>query len=137
LVRIAAVVVAIVATVLLTAAPAIGASACATAVLRDWSEDGLVGPKYSLPCYEEAIDSLPTDLRDYTDAEDVIGRALTSAVRTSNPAQSDAGASAGVASTPLALVGLAGVTLFVLSAGGLGYVARRRRGLGEPGSGTE
>ena len=73
----------------------------------------------------------------YTDAEDVIGRELTSAVRTNNPAQSDAAASAGVASTPLALVGLAGVTLFVLSAGGLGYVARRRRGLGEPGSGTE
>ena len=37
--------------------------------------------KYALPCYEEAIDALPTDIRDYTNAEDVITRALSSAVR--------------------------------------------------------
>jgi hypothetical protein len=67
---------------LLLSSVAHGASACASAVLRDWSEDGRVAPKYSLPCYEDAIEALPADIRDYTNAEDEITRALSSAVRT-------------------------------------------------------
>ena len=123
--RAAVVAVAIVLTTSLTSTSALGASACATAVLRDWSEDGSVAPKYSLPCYEEAIDALPTDIRDYTNAEDAISRALSSAVRTSTPAQPVADQSA--RSVPLPLVGLSGLALAVLGAGSLGYVVRRRR----------
>ena len=48
---------------------------------------------YALPCYEEAIDALPTDIRDYTNAEDVITRALSSAVR---PSGSDGAAARAV-----------------------------------------
>jgi hypothetical protein len=125
LLRLGAVTLAILSAVLFVT-PALGASACATAVLRDWSEDGHVAPKYSLPCYEEAIDSLPSDLRDYTDAEDVINRALSSAVRTSNPAH-PVGDQNGTQGVPVALVGLVGVALVIIGAGTLGYVARRRR----------
>jgi hypothetical protein len=125
LVRVGVVTVAIVLSTFLTSTPALGASACATAVLRDWSEDGRVAPKYSLPCYEEAIDALPTDIRDYTNAEDAISRALSSAVRTSNPAPPAADQSA--RSVPLPLIALTALALSVLGAGSLGYVARRRR----------
>lgn len=123
--RVALVAVAIVLNTLLTSAPAFGASACATAVLRDWSEDGRVAPKYSLPCYEEAIDALPTDIRDYTNAEAAISRALSNAVRTNTPAQPVADQSA--RSVPLPLIALTALALAVLGAGSLGYVARRRR----------
>jgi hypothetical protein len=114
--------------------PASGATSCATRVLRDWSDDGQVASRYSPPCYEEAIDALPTDLRDYTNARDVITRALTQAVR-----KSDAGGTeraGGVAmprvdridrSPPLALVAMA-VTAVTLLCGGLAaYVLRRLR----------
>jgi hypothetical protein len=125
LVRVAVVTFAIVLSTFLTSTPALGASACATAVLRDWSEDGRVAPKYSLPCYEEAIDALPTDIRDYTNAEDAISRALSSAVRTNNPAPPVADQSA--RSVPFPLIALTALAVAVLGAGSLGYAARRRR----------
>jgi hypothetical protein len=131
LVRVGAVAVAIVLSALFTSTPAFGASACATAVLHDWSEDGRVAPKYSLPCYEEAIDALPTDIRDYTNAEDVITRALSSAVRATGSTRQASSETPTVAaadrSVPLALYGLAGLALGMLSAGSLGYAVRRRR----------
>jgi hypothetical protein len=129
LVRVAAVAVAIVLSLLLPSTNAFGASACATAVLRDWSEDGRVAPKYSPPCYQEAIDALPTDLRDYTDAEDVITRALSNAVRTSVPAQ--AIGHQGDRSVPLALAGLVALALVILGAGGVAYIAHRHRSAGD------
>jgi hypothetical protein len=125
LVRVGVATVAILLSTLLLSAPALGASACATAVLRDWSEDGRVAPKYSLPCYEEAIDALPTDIRDYTNAEDAITRALSSAVRTSGPAPPVADASA--RGVPLPLIALVSLAVGVLGAGAFGYIARRRR----------
>ena len=104
------------------------ATACANQILRDWSADGQVTKKYALPCYEEAIDALPTDIRDYTNAEDVITRALSSAVRS--------GSSNGAAAEPVdtsvrdarpVLFAAAGLALLVLAAGGTGYVVRRHR----------
>jgi hypothetical protein len=130
LVRVGVVTVAIVLSTFLTSTPALGASACATAVLRDWSEDGRVAPKYSLPCYEEAIDALPTDIRDYTNAEDAISRALSSAVRTNSPAPPVADQSA--RSFPLPLIALTALAVAVLGAGSLGYAARRRRATDGP-----
>ncbi len=104
------------------------ATACANQILGDWSADGHVTKKYALPCYEEAIDALPTDIRGYTNAEEVITRALSSAVRS--------GSSNGAAAVPVdtsvrdagqVLFAAAGLALLVLAAGGAGYVVRRHR----------
>ena len=123
---------AVLAIVLLLAPPLTSSSpaatACAHQILRDWSADGRVTKNYALPCYEEAIDALPTDIRDYTNAEDVITRALSSAVRS--------GSSNGMAAEPLdtsvrdagpVLSAAACLALVVLAAGGAGYLVRRRR----------
>jgi hypothetical protein len=56
------------------------ASACGDKILADWFDNGRVDRLYPLHCYEEAIDSIPADIRDYADAEDVISRALQAAV---------------------------------------------------------
>jgi hypothetical protein len=66
---------------LATAAPASAATDCGKKVLADWFDNGRVDRLYPLNCYEEAIDAIPDDLRDYADAEDVITRALQAALR--------------------------------------------------------
>lgn len=57
------------------------ASKCGKQVLADWFDNGRIDRIYPLNCYEEAIDAIPADLRDYADAEEVITRALQSALR--------------------------------------------------------
>ena len=64
-----------------TAAPASAATECGKKVLADWFDNGRIDRLYPLNCYEEAIDAIPDDLRDYADAEDVITRALQAALR--------------------------------------------------------
>src|SRR5262245_19165084 len=65
----------------LTAAPAGAATTpCGKKVLDDWWDNGRVDRLYPLHCYEEAIDGIPADIRDYSDAEAVISRALQAAV---------------------------------------------------------
>ena len=102
-------------------------------VLRDWSRDGRVDRTYDLTCYQAAIDDLPSDLRDYSDAEVVITRALASAVR--EDGDKDVGKGAGAAlpaatagnDLPAPLVALGVTSLAVLVAGGVGFIVRRRR----------
>ena len=69
------------AAVLSTASPASAATDCGKKVLADWFDNGRIDRLYPLNCYEEAIDAIPDDLRDYADAEDVITRALQAALR--------------------------------------------------------
>jgi hypothetical protein len=57
------------------------ATPCGKKVLGDWFDNGRIDRLYPVNCYEEAIDAIPDDLRDYADAEDVITRALQSALR--------------------------------------------------------
>jgi uncharacterized membrane protein YgcG len=57
------------------------ATKCGKQVLADWFDNGRIDRIYPLNCYEEAIDAIPADLRDYADAEEVITRALQSALR--------------------------------------------------------
>jgi hypothetical protein len=66
---------------LATAEPAGAATKCGKKVLADWFDNGRIDRLYPLNCYEEAIDAIPDDLRDYADAEDVITRALQAALR--------------------------------------------------------
>jgi len=56
------------------------ATPCGKKVLADWFDNGRIDRLYKINCYEEAIDAIPADLRDYADAEEVITRALQGAL---------------------------------------------------------
>jgi len=60
---------------------ATAATPCGKKVLADWFDNGRIDRLYPLHCYEEAIDAIPDELRDYADAEEVIERALQAALR--------------------------------------------------------
>jgi hypothetical protein len=114
---------------------AAGASACAGAVVVDWSEDGHVDGVYPLSCYQAAIRQLPPDVRDYSTASDEINRALAVAVNQPQRSRDSsivgqatrAAASGGPNSFPMPLLALGGISLVVFAAGTAGYVARRLR----------
>jgi hypothetical protein len=110
---------------------------CENRVLTDWSDNGRIDRLYALECYDAAIEAMPADLRDYTDATDVIRRALARAVRaeaagTSRPGSTQGADAAvkttGASSLPLPLIVLGAMSLAVLAAGGVGYLSRRSRG---------
>jgi hypothetical protein len=69
-------------TLVALAAPVTGnaQSDCGKQVLQDWSDNGRVDKLYPLHCYEDGIDQIPKDLAPYVDAEQVISRALSSAL---------------------------------------------------------
>ena len=86
--------------------------------------------------------AIPHDLRDYTDAADVIARAFQSVSgrrlegrRLEGPSPTDTpppGVVPGVdasasTSVPIPLLVLGGMSVMLLAAGGFAYVARRRR----------
>ncbi len=66
---------------LLVASPAAAAPSCGKQVINDWYGDGRVDKIYPLHCYEDAIDALPVDVRDYSSAKEDIERALQFALR--------------------------------------------------------
>jgi hypothetical protein len=63
------------------AGTATAATKCGLAVLDDWYDNGRIDKIYPLNCYEEARDAIPKDIGPYVDAEEVITRALQSALR--------------------------------------------------------
>jgi hypothetical protein len=79
------------ATLLVVAAPAGAAPSCGRAVIDDWYEDGRVDGTYALHCYDDAIETLPRDVRDYSNAKEEIQRALQVAKRgeDATPARTD------------------------------------------------
>src|SRR4029453_11946457 len=102
---------------------------CEEKVLTDWSDNGRVDGMYSLHCYQDAIEKMPTDLRDYTNAREAIHRPLARAGSTTGTSggapQVAAGADSelaagGSASVPLPLLVLAAISVDVLLAGGIG-----------------
>jgi len=60
--------------------PAMAQANCGRQVLEDWYDNGRVDKLYPPHCYEDAIDQIPRDLGPYVDAEEVISRALQSAL---------------------------------------------------------
>jgi hypothetical protein len=132
------------------------ASVCGDKVLADWFDNGRIDRLYQAHCYEEAIDAIPADLRDYANAEEIISRALQASLRgeldpggddptpgdgsgtpgpgTGNPTDpTDPGGTAapevdttGISSVPIPLLVLGGMSIALLAAGGLGYLSRRR-----------
>jgi hypothetical protein len=115
------------------------APACADAILADWLDDSRIDRIYALPCYEAAIDSIPDDLKDYTDAADVIARAFQSVSGrrldrgleglepTSSPAVVPPVDSSSSTAVPVPILVLGGMSAALLAAGGFGYLSRRRR----------
>jgi hypothetical protein len=125
------------------------ASACGDRVIADWYDNGRIDGTYGLRCYDDAIASIPHDIRDYVDAEDVISRALQDAARarginpirslernSQTPKQATAETTAPTVDTsspsavPLPLVVLGAMSLVLMAAGGVGYLSRRERGDG-------
>jgi hypothetical protein len=139
LTRLAASVAALVTALLVASGGASAASPCADAIIADWLDDSRIDRVYALPCYEAAIDAIPNDLRDYTDAADVIARAfqtlsgrrlersLEGPVSTSPPAVVPPADSSSSTAVPVPILVLGGMSAALLTAGGLGYVSRRRR----------
>ncbi len=60
----------------LTFAPVASAKTCAERVIDDWYGNGRVDQIFPKHCYLEAIRSLPVDVKDYSNAEEDIRRAL-------------------------------------------------------------
>lgn len=104
---------------------AVGAAACADQVLLDWYDNGRVDRVYRLTCYEDAIAALPPDVRDYTDAADVLERALQSAAR-QEPASARAATPGQPTSSHGRLLLLTGGSI-ALALGGAAYLEWRRR----------
>ena len=52
------------------------ASKCGDKILLDWLDNNRIDDVYPQRCYQDAIDAIPADLRDYANVEEVISRAL-------------------------------------------------------------
>lgn len=133
---------------LVLAPSAWSASPCAKDVLSDWRDDGRIDRLYPLPCYEQAIDAIPADLVPYANADEVIARALQAASRRQGgaaprfrgtsprpgeppvlpPQMAPPVSTSATTALPLPLIVLGGLALTLLATGGLGWIARRRRG---------
>ena len=126
-------------TLALSVVPAVAAPPCSERVIADWSDNGRIDGVYALDCYQAAIDAIPVDLRDYTNAAEVIARALTEASR-QDPPSGGAGARAtdpfdavpvadtsSASSLPLPLMLVIGISALVLAAGVVSHLTRRHR----------
>jgi hypothetical protein len=120
--------------IFILATPVGAATPCGERVLLDWSDNGRIDKLYALHCYDEAIAAMPTDLRDYTNASEVITRAFAVASRGGGDSGSSSGTSAtpeidtsGPSSVPIALLALGGLALLVFSLGALAFLMRRLR----------
>ena len=122
------------------AASAYATTSCAKKVLADWFDNSRIDGFYPLHCYQEAIAAVPPEIRDYSDAQDVITQAMREASgrriaiskrkpggEPITPLAAPPVNTAGPTSAPLPLLVLGGLALALLAAGGTGYVARRRR----------
>jgi hypothetical protein len=113
---------------------ATAAPACRQQLIADWSDNGRVDRVYPLDCYQQAIEAMAPDIRDYTDAQETIELALTMAVRKKAgatravPARSLAASAVetdGSASLPLPLVALGALGGAALVAGVVTLAFRR------------
>ena len=120
-----------------SATPAGAVTPCGEQVVEDWRDNRRIDRLYDLHCYEEGIDAIPLELRDYTDAEDVIRQAYLSrggARRPPEPPRSEQDDqppppevvptinTSGTTDVPFQVLVLGALALVLLSAGALGYV---------------
>jgi hypothetical protein len=86
--------------VLAVASPAGAAKSCGRAVIDDWYDNGRVDGTYALHCYDDAIEILPRDVRDYSSAKEDIQRAMTNALRGESAPPPTSGPTRGGGGTP-------------------------------------
>jgi hypothetical protein len=143
----------------LAPAAAVAAQPCGKQVFLDWWDNYRIDRIYELHCYRDAIEALPVDIRQYSEAEDDISRALAYALQ-HKPDPGDQGEgpaidrsdgdgpaageqpapssmtppppadTAGPAAVPLPLVVLASLACLLLVLGAAGYLKRRLAGRG-------
>jgi hypothetical protein len=65
---------------LLFALPAGAATPCWKTLINDWY-DGRIDGTYAIPCYQQAINHLPSDVESYSSAADDIRRALQERIK--------------------------------------------------------
>jgi len=136
------------------AAPASAKTPCWKVVISDWYVDGRVDGTYPIPCYEQAIQNLPDDVRSYADAASEIRRAMLDRLRHKDQPTKGSSGKRNVApitfsdrggeppkglvsrlidkigpsnadSVPLPLLVLAGIAFLLLAAAGGSFLARR------------
>jgi hypothetical protein len=90
---------------LLSAGPGAAATPCWKTLINDWY-DGRIDGTYAIPCYQEAINHLPSDVESYSSAADDIRRALQE--RISGKKQTGAGAPTGTSGPGGSAVGAGG-----------------------------
>lgn len=135
-----------VATLVVLPPPASAAPSCEKRLLADWLDDGSIDGVYRLQCYEAAIEAMPNDVRDYSDATDAIRRSLAAAViapkspgggggaEPSPTAAPEVGASSASAFLPFPLLVLVGVVLASITAGVVARVVHRASDHGRKGA---
>ena len=112
------------------------AADCRQQVIHDWSDNGRLDRLYALNCYEQAMRTMSPEIRDYSDAPEVIDRALTLAVRKRGGEKQDAppaGRAVAASAThtaettaiPTSLFVLGALALSALAIGGVAYVGQR------------
>src|SRR5262245_8143404 len=107
-----------------TSGTAAAKSSCATRLIADW-QDGRIDRTYPVPCYRQALASLPEDVRVYSTATSDITRALHARLSSSTrrtTAASTAGGGGGGDVTTLIVLAIAGVVL--VAAGSLSLARR-------------
>ena len=108
-----------------TSGTAAAKSSCASRLVADW-QDGRIDRTYPVPCYRQALASLPEDVRVYSTATSDITRALharlsSSAQRSTAASAAGSGGGGGGVST---LVVLAIVGVLLVAAGSLSLARR-------------
>jgi hypothetical protein len=126
--------------------PAVAAKGCGSAVLDDWTQDSRLNKTYRIECYDQALENLPNDVADYTDAFDQISDARQDALQGDRALASrfgggdddpGGGSDGGVVddvlgvgtgssdSIPLPLIILGALAGLLMAAGGAGLLARK------------
>jgi hypothetical protein len=134
-----------------SAAPASAKTPCWKEVISDWYVDGRVDGTYPIPCYQQAIQNLPDDVRSYADAASEIRRAMLDRLRHGDEPNRSGKKKAAIVfsqkgdeppkglvsrlidkigpsnadSVPLPLLVLAGIAFLLLAAAAASFVARR------------
>jgi hypothetical protein len=139
--------------VIFGAVPSVASAAdCWKELVNDYWADNRVDRTYPISCYREAMEKLPRDVQEYSDAQDDLRRALLAAIQdqrdsgggftggtgtTEPPPPADADASKGffeevidrigprnADSIPVPLLVLGTIALLLLGAAGVSYITR-------------